>query len=185
MKKELIALSVLSVIVLSSCTGWANKQNTETPEQKSVEETTNKNTSPNVVEDDMKKEKMMEEEVNDMIKEDMEKTEKEETMVEKKEEKMMKGTYETYSPEKLANAKGDIVLFFHATWCSACRKVDKTLSENTIPDGYTVLKLDYDKSSELKKKYGVQTQTTFVKVDNKGNKIKKWVWLKSVNDLTK
>jgi hypothetical protein len=38
----------------------------------------------------------------------------------------------------------------------------------------TILKTDYDKETELKKKYGVTYQHTLVQVDKSGNMIKKW-----------
>jgi hypothetical protein len=38
----------------------------------------------------------------------------------------------------------------------------------------SILKVDYDKETELKKKYGVTYQHTLVQVDKDGNLIKKW-----------
>jgi thioredoxin 1 len=92
-------------------------------------------------------------------------------------DKMMKGTYEAYTPEKLARAEtGDVVLFFHASWCPSCRGLNADIEANTsaIPEGVSILKLDYDKETELKKKYGVTYQHTLVQVDKDGNLIKKW-----------
>ena len=88
-----------------------------------------------------------------------------------------RGTYEAYAPEKLSKAdEGDVVLFFHASWCPSCRFLDAGIREHAdeIPDGLTILKLDYDTETELKKKYGVTTQHTLVQVDAEGNLIKKW-----------
>lgn len=87
------------------------------------------------------------------------------------------GSYEVYSPDKIALAEtGDVVLFFHASWCPSCRALNKNIENNVdaIPDGVTILKTDYDKETELKKKYGVTTQHTLVQVDKDGNLIKKW-----------
>lgn len=88
-----------------------------------------------------------------------------------------KGSYEAYGKEKLAYAKagGHVVLFFHAAWCPTCRAANESLTANAIPDGLLVLKTDYDSSTELKKKYGVTSQHTFVQVDAEGNMIKKWL----------
>jgi hypothetical protein len=36
------------------------------------------------------------------------------------------------------------------------------------------LKTDYDSNNELKKKYGVTYQHTFVQIDSNGNMITKW-----------
>jgi len=90
---------------------------------------------------------------------------------------MMKGSYEAYSPEKLARAEtGDVVLFFHASWCPSCRSLNSDIEAtmSSIPEGVSILKVDYDKETELKKKYGVTHQHTLVQVDKDGNLIKKW-----------
>jgi thiol-disulfide isomerase/thioredoxin len=109
--------------------------------------------------------------------------EKEDTVVVQKEaieknDTMMKdGSYEAYSPEKLARAEtGDVVLFFHASWCPSCRGLNSDIEANlsSIPEGISILKTDYDTSTELKKKYGVTYQHTLVQVDKDGNMIKKW-----------
>jgi len=88
------------------------------------------------------------------------------------------GSYEAYSPEKIAQAssKGNVVLFFRASWCPTCIAVDKDIKANlnAIPESLTILDVNYDKLTELKKKYGVTYQHTFVQVDVKGNLIKKW-----------
>ena len=87
------------------------------------------------------------------------------------------GAYLPYDASKLALAEtGDVVLFFHATWCPGCRALDSdiTAQRAAIPGDLTILKLDYDTETELKKKYGVTTQQTLVQVDAHGNLIKKW-----------
>ncbi|MFA5877664.1 MAG: thioredoxin family protein [Candidatus Paceibacterota bacterium] len=87
------------------------------------------------------------------------------------------GLYEAYAPEKLARAEaGDVVLFFHASWCPSCRGLNADIEKNVsaVPAGVTILKTDYDKETELKKKYGVTYQHTLVQVDKDGNLIKKW-----------
>lgn len=90
---------------------------------------------------------------------------------------MQAGVYEAYSAEKLARAEsGDVVLFFHASWCPYCRALDTDIEKNlnNIPENVSILKVDYDKEADLKKKYGVTYQHTFVQVDKDGNMIKKW-----------
>ncbi|MDQ3076245.1 MAG: thioredoxin family protein [bacterium] len=87
------------------------------------------------------------------------------------------GSYEAYSADKIARAEtGDVVLFFHAAWCPSCRTLNTSIENNlkSIPVGVTILKTDYDKETELKKKYGVTYQHTLVQVDKDGNLIKKW-----------
>ena len=87
------------------------------------------------------------------------------------------GTYEAYAPEKLARAEeGDVVLFFRASWCPTCRALDADIKahQGNIPDGVTILDVDYDDSTALKQKYGVTYQHTLVQVDAEGNMITKW-----------
>lgn len=87
------------------------------------------------------------------------------------------GSYELYSAEKIALANsGDVVLFFKAGWCPTCRAVDADIKANmsAITGNLTILEVDYDNSSALKKKYGVTRQHTFVQVDGNGELIKKW-----------
>ncbi len=88
------------------------------------------------------------------------------------------GSYEAYSPEKiaLASAKGNVVLNFSAPWCPTCRALDKDINANlhNIPSNLTILKVDYDTATALKKKYGVTAQHTLVQVDKDGTLIKKW-----------
>jgi thiol-disulfide isomerase/thioredoxin len=87
------------------------------------------------------------------------------------------GSYEAYSPDKLARASdGDVVLFFRASWCPTCRAVDADIRAhlNDIPKGVTILDINYDDSTALKQKYGVTYQHTFVQVDAAGNQIVKW-----------
>lgn len=85
------------------------------------------------------------------------------------------GTWEAYSPEKLALAEtGDVVLFFHANWCPSCRALESDITANlsNIPDGVHLLRVDYDTETELKKKYGIVRQHTLVHVNANGDKIK-------------
>jgi len=91
---------------------------------------------------------------------------------------MHTGSYETYSPEKIPvkAASGKVVLFFHASWCPTCRAVDADIKAHlsAIPAGLTILDVDYDTYADLKVKYGVTIQHTFVEVDAQGAMIKKW-----------
>lgn len=85
------------------------------------------------------------------------------------------GIYADYSQSFLANANtGPVVLFFHASWCPSCRTLNRDIVANleSIPEGVTILKLDYDSETELKQKYGVVRQHTLVQVDANGDEIK-------------
>lgn len=106
--------------------------------------------------------------------------------MDKSETMMKKGSYEAYASEKIARAEtGDVVLFFHASWCPSCRGLNADIEKNldAIPSGVSILKVDYDKETELKKKYAVTYQHTLVQVDKDGNLIKKWSGTPSLSDL--
>lgn len=130
---------------------------------------------------------MMKEKVRDTAIMEKDVAKDQDTMVQKTDDEMMKvGSYEAYSVDKIARAEtGDVVLFFHASWCPSCRGLNSSIEGNlkSIPEGVTILKTDYDKETELKKKYGVTYQHTLVQVDKDGNMIKKWSGGSSLDNL--
>lgn len=109
------------------------------------------------------------------------------SMAAKDESAMMKknpGTYESYESSKLALANaGNVVLFFAADWCPTCRAADANLRDSAIPDGVHVLKVNYDTATDLKKKYGVTYQHTFVQVDAEGTQLKKWSNSRTIQEI--
>ena len=87
------------------------------------------------------------------------------------------GTYEPYAQEKLALAEtGNVVLYFHADWCPICRAIEGEINADPsrIPAGTHILKVNYDTATDLKQKYGVTYQHTFVQVDAQGTILAKW-----------
>ena len=115
----------------------------------------------------------------------------EEMMIEKKDDGVMMvdaGSYEVYSPEKIAKAEsGKVVLFFRAGWCPTCRTLDADIRANlkNIPSDVTILDVDYDNSTVLKQKYGVTYQHTLVQVDASGEQITKWSGVMTLADVLK
>ena len=108
---------------------------------------------------------------------------KDDAIMEKTDDTMMaNGSYAAYSSDMLGKTENTVV-FFHANWCPSCRAADAGISAGSIPENLTILKADYDSETELKKKYGVTTQHTFVLVDAQGEMIKKWVGGTSVEDV--
>jgi thiol-disulfide isomerase/thioredoxin len=98
-----------------------------------------------------------------------------------KNEAMQKsGNYQDYSASRVSTeqAQGNkVVLFFYAPWCPFCRTADAAFKANVgkIPGGVTVLKIDYDSNKELRTKYGVTTQHSFVQIDNNQELVTKWI----------
>ena len=85
-------------------------------------------------------------------------------------------TLAEYEGSKDMYANGDVVLFFAADWCSTCQEATENLEADpaAIPAGLAIVRVDYDNSDELKQKYGVTVQHTFVQVDADGNELAKW-----------
>ncbi|MBI2593971.1 thioredoxin family protein [Candidatus Daviesbacteria bacterium] len=77
---------------------------------------------------------------------------------------------------KATENNGKAIVFFHAGWCPMCQAAEKDFMENfdKVPSDVTILKTDYDTSTQLKSKYGITMQDTWVQVDASGNEITKW-----------
>jgi thioredoxin 1 len=154
-----------------------NKQEVAPVEKEKMNDATGPHDTEMMKDGEMKKDEMQKDE---MMKDDMKKDEMTNDVVATPrviEDPAPAGAYLPYDASKLAVANtGDVVLFFHATWCPGCRALDSDITAqlSAIPTDLTILKLDYDTETELKKKYGVTTQQTLVQVDAQGNLIKKW-----------
>jgi thiol-disulfide isomerase/thioredoxin len=76
---------------------------------------------------------------------------------------------------RLLAAQGPTVLFFQASWCPTCRAAMKELEAGAGRLGdVLVLVVDYDRAGELKKRYGVTYQHTWVRIDASGGKLAVW-----------
>lgn len=87
------------------------------------------------------------------------------------------GQYQEYQDSLLSKAEtGRVVLDFRADWCPTCLAFEDNLRENfeELPEDVTILTLDYDTEIDLRRKYGVTMQHTFVQVDSNGEEIKRW-----------
>lgn len=71
---------------------------------------------------------------------------------------------------------GKTVVFFFATWCPNCILTLTELSEKwaDVDPDVTVVIADYDQETDLKAKYGVTYQDTFVLLDHEANSAKLW-----------
>lgn len=85
------------------------------------------------------------------------------------------GRYGDYSADAIkADGYATTILFFHAPWCPECRAFDMEIKQGTVPQGIQILKIDYDSSQDLRQKYGITIQSSFVRVDKNGDKQKSW-----------
>ncbi len=90
-------------------------------------------------------------------------------------------TYEA-DPAKY-HAAGDVVLFFSAAWCPTCQASVESLDRDGVPAGLTVVKVDFDSQTELKRTHGVTVQHTYVQVDESGTSLAKWTGSVSGEDI--
>lgn len=74
-------------------------------------------------------------------------------------------------------AESRVVLNFAADWCPSCQAAFRDIQRNfrQIPDGVTLVFVDYDEARALRTRYGVTTQHTFVSLDSRANKKDIWV----------
>jgi thiol-disulfide isomerase/thioredoxin len=85
------------------------------------------------------------------------------------------GEYADYSVAALEAVEGTAVLFFHAPWCPQCRALEEDILAREVPDGITVLKVDYDSNQDLRQQHGVTIQTTVVRLDDSGDAVQTFV----------
>ncbi len=92
----------------------------------------------------------------------------------------IKQNYVNYSKtalDQILKDEGQALLFFYADWCPTCRSADKSIQKDhtLLPKGLTILKLNYDTETDLKRQYNVTAQHTFVHVNRQGKEISKWL----------
>jgi thiol-disulfide isomerase/thioredoxin len=84
--------------------------------------------------------------------------------------------YIDYTPEAFASSTtANNVISFDADWCYVCDAIEENILAGEIPEDLTIFKANFDEEIELRKKYGVTSQTTFVQVTPNGDEITKWV----------
>ena len=86
------------------------------------------------------------------------------------------GSYEKYTPERFDELLGTekFALFFHADWCPTCRALEKEIKENLDElNSRTVLEVNYDTETDLKKEYEVMVQSTVVFINANGSVFEK------------
>ena len=91
--------------------------------------------------------------------------------------------YAEYSKNKADYANSDVVLFFSAAWCSTCQAAHNAIDSEGVPDGMTIVDVDYDTAQDLRQQYGVTIQHTFVQVDENGKQLTKFSGSVSPGDI--
>lgn len=85
--------------------------------------------------------------------------------------------FRDYNVSDVAYARdGNVVLFFAASWCPTCTKLEADIKNNlsSINPNLLILRVDYDSNPELKSKYGITYQHTLVQIDHTGEELSKW-----------
>jgi thiol-disulfide isomerase/thioredoxin len=102
---------------------------------------------------------------------------------------MMKPTgyvnYDQASVKSALAAGQKVVLFFAANWCPSCRALDAAITADlaSIPPDSLIVKVDYDTSDAMKKKYGVTSQHTTVMIDADMNFISKKLGARNIGEV--
>jgi thioredoxin 1 len=68
------------------------------------------------------------------------------------------------------------VYFFYSSSCSICKGIEREIQQDDslIPSDAVFIKVDFDKETKLRQKYGVMTQYTFVQIDTIGQEVARW-----------
>lgn len=96
--------------------------------------------------------------------------------------------YVDYTPQVLADALVSgktVIAFFHADWCPSCRILDKVILANiqNIPENVQIIRVDYDSTKVLQKKWWVRAQTSLVLVWEDWEAKDFRVWAFSLSDV--
>ena len=77
------------------------------------------------------------------------------------------------------------VYFFAATWCPPCRAAYQDIVANytKLPADFRLVMVNYDTAKDLKSKYAVTYQHTFVSIDAGGKALKTWSGSPTVADI--
>jgi thiol-disulfide isomerase/thioredoxin len=129
----------------------------------------------------MEKDHMMDDKMgtgHDMMQKEMPKTEA----------AMKSHGYMDYSPELVTSALQSgqkVVLFFAASWCPSCKALDQAIQADlgSIGSDTLIVRVDYNNSTELKKKYGVVTQHTTVVLNTDGSLASKKLGVRTVAEV--
>ena len=94
-------------------------------------------------------------------------------------------SYETYSASPEKYSASNVVLFYNAYWCSTCKAARDGFESgmDTMPEDLTIVLVDFDENTEMRKKHDVIVQHTFVQIDSAGNELQRWYGSTTVAEL--
>lgn len=183
MKKGLSSMALILVVALTSCSSNSEDslpepvatlvQQSEESQSQTEPVSTNSNTSP-----PKKPKTETKSEVTTKVDTKSEATAKTEKP----------GSYLTlreYEDTKEQFVDADVVLFFNANWCSTCKIARDNIESNleSIPSNLAIVVVDFDRETDLRKRYGVTIQHTFVQIDRNGNELAKWAGSTTVKEI--
>lgn len=94
-------------------------------------------------------------------------------------------SYETYSTAPEKYSASNVVLFYNAYWCSTCKAArdgfEAGLSE--MPEDLTIVLVDFDENTEMRKKHDVIVQHTFIQIDSAGKELQRWYGSTTVAEI--
>jgi len=84
--------------------------------------------------------------------------------------------FESLDQLRTLAAAGPTIVYFHAVWCPTCQATMTAFQARwpEVQPGLTLVIADYDAESELKARYGVTYQNTYVQVDANADKMQIW-----------
>lgn len=73
-------------------------------------------------------------------------------------------------------AQGPTIVWFHADWCPVCHATMVSLRARwpEIPPELNLVIADYDQEAELKARYGITYQNTYVQVGRDAEQLQVW-----------
>jgi len=94
-------------------------------------------------------------------------------------------SYETYSAAPEKYSASNVVLFYNAYWCTTCKAARDGFEAglDSMPEDLTIVLVDFDENTEMRKKHDVIVQHTFVQIDSAGNEVQRWYGSTTVAEL--
>ncbi len=97
--------------------------------------------------------------------------------------------FESLNQVEAVAAKGPAVLYFHADWCPICKSTITAFRARwpEVRPDITLILVDYDAETALRRRYGVSYQNTFVQIGPRGERIGIWNGggIEQLNERTK